>query len=104
MEKAKAELVENSNGLVGRTPTLAKLRAVSNRVDQQIQNATNGNLTLAGLAPVLFASMGYLLLNEKRSPLLLGGLIAMSVHSLAACNGKPRQAQSPSAQGIPSNE
>lgn len=98
-EQVAAELARDIEGLAEEAPFFAALREATGELDQKIRECTDGKLTLAVLAPLLLAGMGYLLLDEKRNSLLLGGLVAMSVQSLVARNEKSNGAPPAPAQG-----
>lgn len=81
-ERTEAKLLDDVESVLGQTPIAASLRATSDRLDQSIQHLTHGSLTLAIVLPIALAGAGYLVLDDKRSSLLLGGLLAVSLHSL----------------------
>jgi membrane-bound metal-dependent hydrolase YbcI (DUF457 family) len=73
-------------------PMPASLRTASDDLDRRVRELTHGHVGLAMLLPLLLAASAYALLDDKRSPMLLGGLVALSLHSLVnsdAASGAP---------------
>jgi hypothetical protein len=76
--KIETSFMGDIKDLLAHTPRSAGVRATVKGLNQRIQDQT---IPLDTLLLTLIAGAGYLLLSDRRSPVLLGGVVAMSLHS-----------------------
>jgi hypothetical protein len=83
-----AEAAEKLGSLALESPLLASVEAALKRGDSGLLRASNGLLDLPVLLPLLLAGGALLLPGDEegflKSPVFLGGMIVMSLHSFGA--------------------